>query len=134
MKIASLCSFLIVISGCLFGQNLIGYNNNEIRKFMKENRKEMNVSNVRNSTFSYLKYSDNADKQTILFFLSPDSVCKSIRMICDTSMKPEKLNELNANYKSIGDDRWMDRHGGKNYLIEFRDEKWSCTITIEREK
>jgi hypothetical protein len=125
---------MIIISGRLSGQNLIGYNNNEIRKFMKENRKEMNFSNVRNSTFSYLKYSDNTDKQTILFFLTPDSVCKSIRLICDTTMKPEKLNELNANYKSIGDDRWIDYHGGKNYLIELRDEKWSCTITIERAK
>jgi hypothetical protein len=101
---------------------------------MKENRKEMNFSNVRNSTFSYLKYSDNADKQTILFFLAPDSVCKSIRLICDSTMKPEKLSELNANYKSIGDDKWIDQHGGKNYLIELRDEKWSCTITIERAK
>jgi hypothetical protein len=134
MKILALCSFLIVISGLLSGQNLIGYNNNEIRKFMKENRKEMNFSNVRNSTFSYLKYSDNADKQTILFFLAPDSVCKSIRLICDSTMKPEKLSELNAKYKNIGDDRWIDQHGGKNYLIELRDEKWSCTITIERAK
>ncbi len=49
-------------------------------------------------------------------------------------MKPEKIKELNANYKRIGDDRWIDSHGGKNYLIKFRDEKWSCTITIEREK
>jgi hypothetical protein len=134
MKIASLCAFLIVISGCLFGQNLIGYNNNEIRKFMKENRKEMNISNVRNSMFSYLKYSDNADRQTILFFLTPDSVCKSVRVICDTTMKSEKLKELNASFKCIGDDRWIDNHGGRNYLIKLRDEKWSCTITIEREK
>jgi hypothetical protein len=134
MKIASLCLLLIVISGSLFGQNLIGYNNNEIRKFMKENRKEMNISNVRNSMFNYLKYSDNTDRQTILFFLSPDSVCQNVRVICDTTMKSEKISELNSNFKRIGDDRWIDSHGGKNYIIKFMDEKWSCTITIEREK
>ena len=94
----------------------------------------MNFSSVRNSTFSYLKYSDNTDRQTILFFLTQDSVCKSVRVICDTAMKSEKLKELDANYKRIGDDKWIDNHGGKNYLVKFMDEKWSCTITIEREK
>jgi hypothetical protein len=118
----------------MFGQNLIGYNNSEIRKFMKENMKEMNISKVRNSMYSYLKYSDNAERQTILFFLAPDSVCKGVRVICDTTMKGEKLKELDSKYRRVGEDRWIDNHGGKNYLIKFSDEKWSCTISIEREK
>ena len=51
----------------------------------------MNYDKVRNNLFSYLKYSDNYDRQTILFFLTPDSVCKSIRVICDSTMKTEKI-------------------------------------------
>jgi hypothetical protein len=119
---------------CTHGQNLIGLRNNEIRKFMRENCKDMNYDKVRNNLFSYLKYSDNYDRQTILFFLTPDSVCKSIRVICDSTMKNEKLKELDTNYKKIADDSWIDDHDGKKYLIKFKDEKWSCSITIVPDK
>lgn len=93
----------------------------------------MHFNKVRNSLFSYLKYSDNADNQTILFFLTPDSVCKGVRVICDNTLKPEKIKELNANYKKIGDGKWVDNHNGKSYLIKFKEEEWSCSITIEPE-
>lgn len=94
----------------------------------------MNYDKVRNSMFSYLKYSDNYDRQTILFFLTPDSVCKSIRVICDSAMKPEKIKELDTKYKKISDYSWIDDHDGKKYLITFQDEKWSCSITIIQDK
>jgi hypothetical protein len=69
------------------GQNLIGYKYMEIKKYMKENHKEMSFNNVSNSKFKYLKYSDSSDRQTLLFFLDSDSVCKSVRMICDFAVK-----------------------------------------------
>jgi hypothetical protein len=101
---------------------------------MKENRSEMNLNNVVNSQYSYLKYSDNLEKQTILFFLNKDSVCKSVRIICDLGMKAEKLNELNRLYKKNGDNRWNDKKEGKNYDIEIKDETWSSVISIESVK
>lgn len=134
MKITTLCLILIFSFNCAFGQNLIGFNNLEIRKFMKENRKDMNFNNVRNTMFSYLKYSDNFDKQTILFFLAPDSVCTSIRVICDSTMKPEKIKELDDTYKKLDTESWIDDHDGKQYLIRFKSDKWTCSITIEPEK
>jgi hypothetical protein len=134
MKIATLCSVLILICSYACGQNLIGYRNMEIRKFMKENRKDMHFNTVKNSIFSYLKYSNNSDSQTILFFLTPDSVCTAVRVICENSMKPEKIRELNDAYKKIADNNWVDYRDGKNYLIKFKDEEWSCSITIEPEK
>ncbi len=91
MKTAALFLILFVNCSYAFGQNLIGYNDAEIRKFMKQNRKDMNFNNVKNSMFRYLKYSDSSDSQTILFFLTADSVCKGVRVICDNSMKPERL-------------------------------------------
>ena len=91
----------------------------------------MHYDKVRNSMFSYLKYSDSSDSQTILFFLTTDSVCKGVRVICDNSMKHEKIKELDSSYKRIGEDRWVDNHDGINYLIKFKEEEWSCSITIE---
>jgi hypothetical protein len=134
MKISSLCTILLFTCCYAYGQNLIGYSDMEIRKFMKENRKDMNIDNVKNSLYSYLKYSDNTDMQTILFFLTPESVCRSVRVVCNTALKSEKIKELDSAYARVGDGKWIDNHDGKNYLISFREEKWSCTITFEPDK
>lgn len=101
---------------------------------MKENRKDMNFDKVRNTLFSYLKYSDNFDRQTILFFLTPDSICKSIRVICDSAMKPEKIKELDSKYTKVAGNSWVDDHNGQKFLITFKDEKWSCSINIVPDK
>jgi hypothetical protein len=134
MKLVKLSAALFLICICTQSQNLIGYKGNDILKYMKENHKEMNINSVVNSRFSYLKYSDNLENQTLLFFLNPDSVCKSVRIICDVNMKPEKVKELNSHYRKNGENRWIDKKNGKDYLIELMDGKWSCIISIESEK
>jgi hypothetical protein len=101
---------------------------------MKEKRSEMNINSVTNTKFSYLKYSDSSENQTFLFFLNTDSVCKSVRIICDVSMKSEKVKEFNLLYIKSGENRWIDKRDGKVYLIEIKDGKWSCVISIESEK
>jgi hypothetical protein len=134
MKTVTLSAVLILTCICTHSQNLIGYKEKEIVKYMKENRQEMNYNNVVNSKFSYLKYSDNQEKQTVLFFLNPDSVCRSVRIICDVTMKAEKEKEFNSRYVKKGDNRWIDKHDGKDYLIEVMDGQWSCVISIEPNK
>lgn len=134
MKIFTLSAFLILLGLKAYNQNLIGYNDKEIRKFMSENYKNMNLDRVINNRFKYLKYSDNYDSQTILFFLNTDSVCKSVRMICELNIKTEKVKEFNSSYKKNGNNMWIDTKNGIDYLIEMKDEKWSCTITIEPDK
>jgi hypothetical protein len=134
MRIITLFATFILTCFCINGQNLIGYEYKEIREYMKENHTEMSINNVTNSKFNYLKYSDSSDNQTLLFFLSPDSICKSVRMICDVSLKSEKKNEFNMIYKNVGENRWIDKRDGKDYLITIRDEEWSCIITIEPDK
>lgn len=101
---------------------------------MKENRSEMNKNSVTNSKFRYLKYSDSTENQTLLFFLNADSICKSVRMICDLNMRYEKVKEFNSRYTKSGENRWTDKRDGKVYLIEIIDGKWSCVISIESEK
>jgi hypothetical protein len=85
---------------------------------------------INNSTFKYLKYSDKDDSQTLLFFLNEQLVCKSIRLICDKSLKKEKINECNSLYKKTGDNQWTETKKGKRYLIEMKEEEWSFNVTI----
>ena len=94
----------------------------------------MNSKKVVNDKFSYLKYSDSADSQTLLFFLNQDSICKSVKMICDLNVKAEKEKEFNAIYKTNGENQWIDKRDGKDYFVMIRSEKWSCIITIEPTK
>ena len=131
MKIITLYAILMLTGTGVFGQNLIGYSGREIRKFMKEHRLEMSFNNVSNNKFKYLKYSDSSDSQTLLFFLNPDSVCQSVRLICDKRVKKDKVKEYDSIYKKSGENRWIDKRDGKDYLIEIREEKWSCIISIE---
>jgi hypothetical protein len=134
MKAIALFAALILTGICTSGQNLIGYKYKDIRIYMKDNRTEMNYNNVTNKMFKYIKYTDNSDSETLLFFLNADSVCKGVRLICDISLKTGKEKEFNTIYKKIGAGKWLDRKNGKDYLVEIKDEKWYSIITIEPDK
>lgn len=134
MKIITVYATLMLTCVCNYGQNLIGLREKEVMKYMKDNRHDMNYNNVINSKFNYLKYSDNSENETVLFFLTPDSVCRSVRIICDESIKSQKIKELDSKYVKKGENKWIDKRGSKEYLIEIMEGKWSCIISIEPEK
>ena len=133
MKIIQVSSvILFLLTSNISGQNLIGYSESEIRKYMAENQKGMIFQSfTNNSTFRYLKYSDKDETQTLLFFLNEQSLCKSSRLVCDKSLKNEKIKELNAAYKKTGDNQWLETKNGKSYLIEVKEEEWSFNVTIK---
>jgi hypothetical protein len=134
MRIITLSTALILICICADSQNLVGYKGKAIMKYMKENHKDMNYNTVVNSKFSYLKYSDNLENSTILFFMNPDSVCSSERIICDISLRQAKVKEFNSHFINTGENKWVDKHAGKTYNIEIEEGKWSSVISIEPEK
>ena len=94
----------------------------------------MNSEKVINSAYNYLKYSDSGGSETLLFFLNRDSICTSIRSVCDFGIKGEKVKEFDATFKKIDTNKWIDKRDGKDYLVEIRDEKWSFIILIEPSK
>jgi hypothetical protein len=134
MKRLSLSVSLLLLCFIVQSQNLIGLNGKEIRKFMKENRSEMNYNIVVNNKFNYLKYSDNSEDQTILFFMNRDSVCREVRITCDQGLKTQKIKEFDSRYKKNGENSWIENREGKNYKIELKEGKWSFVISIEPEK
>jgi hypothetical protein len=131
MRTFSLTFFALLIFSASFGQNLIGLDDIEIKKYAKENLKEFNLQNNTNNSFRYLKYEDNINTQTLLFFLSDKSVCTEVRIICDLSLKNQKVRELDSMYSTAGDNIWIEKKNDKSYLIELIDEKWFFTITIK---
>lgn len=126
----------VLLFGSLTGksQNLVGYNADDIREYMKSNRSDMNIEKVNNKSFRYLKYSDKYDTQTMLFFLNADSICQNIRIVCNSSIRDAKITELDSSFSKSGKNRWTDSRSGKSYYIRLDDDEWSFTITIEPEK
>ena len=49
-------------------------------------------------------------------------------------MKSQKVKEFNTQYIKSGENKWMEKQDGKNYLIEINEEKWSVLYTIEPRK
>jgi hypothetical protein len=101
---------------------------------MRTNRSDMNMDKVNNKSFRYLKYSDKYDAQTMLFFLTPDSICNNIRIICNNNIRSSKVKELDSTYTKKDENSWTDKRSDKNYLIRLVEEEWSFTITMEPEK
>ncbi|HLP73312.1 MAG TPA: hypothetical protein VK155_10450 [Bacteroidales bacterium] len=130
MKAFLFCVLFLFSTALARGQNLVGCKYSEIRKYMRENKKDMSFNNVRNNDFNYLKYSNSSDSQTILFFLGRDSVCKSVRMILEPELKATKIKEMDSTYRKAGTNKWIDLKNGKLYNVELRDEIWSSVITI----
>jgi len=129
LKVSSVILFLISMN--LNGQNLIGYSEQEIRQYMTDNQKNMKFQSfVNNSTFKYLKYSDNDETVTTLFFLNEKLACKSVRFICDKSLKTAKIKELNSLYKKVSDNEWVEIKNGKNYRIDLKEDEWSFNVSI----
>jgi hypothetical protein len=123
---------ILFVSINISGQNLIGYSESEIRKYMAEYQRGMTFQkSTYNSTFRYLKYVDEDEMQTLLFFLNEQAVCKSVRLVCDKSMKPEIIKEYNNIYKKTGENQWVEAKDGKNFLIDLKDEEWSINVTIK---
>lgn len=130
MKALLFCVLFFISTVLAGGQNLIGYKYAEIRKYMRENKKDMSFNKVNNSKFNYLKYSNNSNSQTILFFFDSDSVCKSIEIILEQLLTAQKVKELDSIYRKQGTNRWIDSKNGKLYNIDLKDETWSSVITI----
>jgi hypothetical protein len=134
MKIIKLSVFLLLICIHVQSQNLIGYSNKEIRQYMKQNCSAMNYNNVVNNKFNYLKYSDNDENQTLLFFLDSDSICKKIRIIYVLGLKDQKTREYNTMYTKSGENELTEKKNGNDYILQAFDEKWSFVVTIEQKK
>jgi len=44
------------------------------------------------------------------------------------------MNEYNSQFIKNGENKWIEKRNGKEYIIEIVEGKWSCVISIEPEK
>ena len=134
MKIIIISFFVVFLNTALYSQKFIGFSEKDIKKQMDTDRPGFNIQNDNNLYFKYLKYVNNENTETILFFLSDKLLCTEIRIICDLSMKSQMLKELDSTYTKQNDNTWIENKNRNNYLIELNDEEWFFSINIKLEE
>ena len=118
--------------GVIQAQNMIGLDKEEIMDEMNTRFKtfKLNTSTV-NHTYKYLKYEDNINEITILFFLSDNDKCTLIRKMYDYSNINDVLKDLNGNYKSDGKNKWTYSDHGNHYVVDLSEGEWFFTVTVK---
>ncbi len=135
MKIFLVPVLAFLLSVSAFGQNLIGQSEKSIKKFMKENYPTHSLqTGVVNEAYKYLKYVDEEDAETMIFFLDNKMVCSAVKLVCDNSIKSSKITEMDAKYTRSGITSWREEKKGKRYLIELINDQWFFTINIKEDK
>ena len=128
-------SFLLLLSGAIRSQNLIGYHSDDIKKIMRETQNEFKLNNdTKNEYYNYLKFENRFGTKTYLLFLSESDTCKYSKLMCDHSELKETLKMLNEKYQKINENVWIEKTNKKEYTITLKKEQWYFSLVTRRNK
>jgi len=130
-----LISFLLLLSGAIKSQNLIGYHSDDIKKIMRETQNEFRLNDdTKNEYYNYLKYENRFGSKTFLFFLSENDTCKYTKQMCDFSELKETLRMLNEKFQNVNENMWIEKKNNEKYTITLKKEQWYFTLITRRSK
>lgn len=126
---------LLGIASFAQSQNVLGFSDAEVKSYFKSNYPDLILDpNVRNDTYSYLKYVDiNSNLVTALVFMDHGGHCSSVRFIYDLSMEEEIIEELNSKYIKTKRNMWIDVGNVGKVNIYYKKEEWFITVNYKAE-
>lgn len=136
MKVVVLNILLLILGlpqeGSFFSSSYIGKHKEEIKKIMLENHRtlRLNSSNV-NEKYNYLKYEDQINEITVLFFLSDSNTCKRIRLMSAYSNINYILDDLNNNYEEFTRNKWHYSSNENEFAVILEEGDWFFTVTVK---
>jgi len=134
MKILLVHLIALSMAASAGGQNLVGYSPKNIKNYMKENYPGHSLqTGVVNEAYKYLKYVDDEEVETLIFFLNERDICNAVKIICDNSLKSSKITDLDNRYTRTGISFWREERKGKKYVIELVNDQWFFTINIKED-
>jgi hypothetical protein len=127
-------SFLFIQTGFVAdAPNFIGMQKNEIIEAMREEHHDfVRDDTFVNQSFNYLKFVDRNEERTLLFFLSDEDLCTSIRLMGDYAGIDVTLNELNSSFHKLNDSTWLDSQDGHHFQISLKKGEWFYTVTTKK--
>ncbi len=128
-------SFLLLLSGAIKSQNMIGYHSDDIKKIMRETQNEFRLNNdTKNEYYNYLKFENRFGTKTFLFFLSENDTCTYSKLMCDYSELKETLKMLNKKYQIVNENKWIEKKNNEKYTITLKKEQWYFTLITRGSK
>jgi hypothetical protein len=128
-KIVQILSLLFVVTTTVHSQHFIGLHSEAIQEIMNEQHSDFNQDNsFVNKSFNYLKYIDNLEQRTWLFFLDENDYCRSSKLVCDYVLLDEIMEELNKTYKKSGDLSWYYKQDDNTFSVTVKKEEWFFSI------
>jgi hypothetical protein len=135
MRISTVVILCFIISGMMYGQNVLGLSTVEAKSYFKSNYPDLVLeSNFSNDHYRYLKYSDfSGNMTTALVFLDKKGKCTSVRFIYDLSLEDEVIDELNIKFKKLEENNWLDESKDIKAVVYFEKEDWFITVNYKKE-
>ena len=119
---------LLALTGT--AQDFIGMQAEEIKKQMRAGHKDFALDETtRNKVYKYLKYVDGMETRTILFFLSDENICTYYRIIYESDLYNQVVQQLDSTCLKVSDTLWVQETGGKRYRKELKQHDWFFTVT-----
>ena len=118
---------LLVLPGP--AQNFIGRKAEEIRKYMttEQNNFSLDETTV-NKVYKYLKYVDEMETRTALYFLSDDDVCTWYKVVYDNDLLPSVIAGLDSTCRKVSDTLWLEKSGENTCQKILERQDWFFTV------
>ncbi len=110
-------------------QEYIGLTADEVREMMRQ-RKDFHLDETTvNKVYRYLKYVDDLETRTILFFLSDEDVCTFYKEIYENSMLKRVQERLDSTCRRVADTLWVKETAEGKYEKELKRQSWFFSVT-----
>ena len=118
---------LLVLPGP--AQNFIGRKAEEIRKYMttEQNNFSLDETTV-NKVYKYLKYVDEMETRTALYFLSDDDVCTWYKVVYDNDLLLSVIAGLDSTCRKVSDTLWLEKSGENTCQKILKRQDWFFTV------
>ncbi|MCD6200934.1 MAG: hypothetical protein J7K46_03910 [Bacteroidales bacterium] len=124
-----LSGFILLLTLSGSAQNLIGWKADEIRKYMRTEQNNFSLDETTvNKVYKYLKYVDETETKTALYFLSDHDVCIWYKVVYDNDLLPSVIAGLDSTCRKVSDTLWLEKSGGNTYQKVLERQDWFFTV------
>ncbi len=111
-------------------QNLIGLKADEVKAFMRTEQNDFSLDeSTINKTYKYLKYVDDLETRTALYFLSDDSICTWYKVVYDNDLLAPTIALLDSTCRKVSDTLWLEKRDAHTYRKILDRQKWFFSVT-----
>ena len=126
-------ALIILASGPLNAQSMIGLSKDEVRALVQDGHKEFRQDKtIVNQRFNYLKYVNGLGTQTWILYFTDMDICRSTKLVCDYGDYDEVLEELNSAHEKTGESQWLYMLKGDTIEVTLARLEWYFTVREAR--